>query len=77
MEELFDAVRNYCFSVVIISLFVVVIICLGCSIKHCASTPQFQDELGGQDEEGHEEEEEKEEDDATQQEPPSILETIQ
>ncbi|XP_017566892.2 GON-4-like protein isoform X1 [Pygocentrus nattereri] len=37
----------------------------------------FQDELGGQDEEGHEEEEEKEDDEATQQEPPSILETIQ
>ncbi|KAI4880039.1 hypothetical protein NFI96_019909, partial [Prochilodus magdalenae] len=37
----------------------------------------FQDELGGQDEEGHEEEEEKAEDDTTQQEPPSILETIQ
>ncbi|XP_072531952.1 GON-4-like protein isoform X2 [Salminus brasiliensis] len=37
----------------------------------------FQDELGGQDEEGHEEEEEKEDDDTTQQEPPCVLETLQ
>ncbi|XP_060760613.1 GON-4-like protein isoform X2 [Neoarius graeffei] len=36
----------------------------------------FQDELGGQDEEGHEEAEVKEEEDNLQQEPPSILETI-
>ncbi|XP_076864515.1 GON-4-like protein isoform X2 [Brachyhypopomus gauderio] len=37
----------------------------------------FQDELGGQDEEGHEEEEEKEEEDSPQQPQPSVLETIQ
>nr|AGO97378.1 ugly duckling 2 variant 2 [Danio rerio] len=37
----------------------------------------FQDELGGQDDEGHEEEEEKEDEESLLQEPPGILENIQ